>query len=70
MGAGMSIYDRVIPLRKAKKSNSESLSHALDKLIEEHKSQLSNLYDQRVSSVSTNERYGNDFASDPNLCRT
>jgi hypothetical protein len=73
MAATMSRIDRIIPLRKAKKSNSSSLDRAFADLLSERKERLNEFFQLHVANTDFTfgpEAISDEFASDPELCKT
>lgn len=73
MAATMSRVDRIMPLGKAKKSNSSSLDRAFGDLLSERKARLNEFFQLHISSISLafeHEAVSDEFASDPELCKT
>ena len=73
MGATMSRYDRVVPFRKAKTSNSLGLDRAFKELLSDRKRVLDDvfrLYKNSFDLAMGRDAVSDEFASDPELCKT
>jgi len=73
MGATMSRYDRVVPFRKAKTSNSLGLDRAFQELLNDRKRGLDDNFRPCKNSFDlamSRDAVSDEFASDPELCKT
>jgi hypothetical protein len=72
MGATLSRYDRVIPFRKAKASNTRGFDRAFQQLLSKRKRQFDECFPLRLSldTIFGTDALSDDFASDPELCKT
>ena len=74
LSANTSTLERVIPLKRSRTSNSETLERALKIMVEDRTKQVDKLiksyYLNGDLSISRREYKTNEFASDPELCKT
>lgn len=73
MAATMSRYDRIMPFRKAKISNSLSLDRAFDDLLTERRERLNESFQFHISNFDFAIGKGavsDEFESDSELCKT
>ena len=74
LSANTSMLERVIPLRRAKSSNSETLERALKMMVDDRTKLIDliikNYYLNGDLSISHREYQTREFASDPELCKT
>jgi len=74
LSANTSTLERVIPLKRAKSSNSATLERAFKMMVDDRTKQIDKLIKSyHVNgdlSISHREFKTNEFASDPELCKT
>lgn len=73
MGSNMSGYERVLPFRRAKNSNSMSFDRAFQEVLNDRRRELDEvfkLYKNSFDVAMGRDAVSDDFASDPELCKT
>jgi hypothetical protein len=64
-------YARIIPMYKAKRTNTSSFQWAFDEILLDHRQQLNQFFNAHLSNSDLPlEVDQNSFASDPTLCKT